>query len=151
MEKEFIPYEEALALKELGFNEPCLLIMQYSSGSDYFTKEKYSNSIWLGNGEEAKIGNKKIKYKFPKHSKEKYIELRIPLYQQVFRWFRKEHNLFSYVGRCMGIVKESYFVEIYTLQECLGIYDKDEEQIIFNSSEEAELACLRKLIEICKK
>ena len=24
MEKEFIPYEQALALKELGFDEPCL-------------------------------------------------------------------------------------------------------------------------------
>jgi hypothetical protein len=23
MEKDFIPYEEALALKELGFDEPC--------------------------------------------------------------------------------------------------------------------------------
>ena len=25
MEKEFIPYEQALELKELEFNEPCLL------------------------------------------------------------------------------------------------------------------------------
>jgi len=25
MKKEFIPYEEALALKELGFDEPCLI------------------------------------------------------------------------------------------------------------------------------
>lgn len=24
MEKEFVPYEQALALKELGFDEPCL-------------------------------------------------------------------------------------------------------------------------------
>jgi hypothetical protein len=24
MEKEFIPYKQALALKELGFDEPCL-------------------------------------------------------------------------------------------------------------------------------
>ena len=23
IEKEFVPYEESLALKELGFNEPC--------------------------------------------------------------------------------------------------------------------------------
>ena len=26
MNKEFIPYEQALELKELGFNEPCLAI-----------------------------------------------------------------------------------------------------------------------------
>jgi hypothetical protein len=24
IEQEFVPYEEAFALKELGFNEPCL-------------------------------------------------------------------------------------------------------------------------------
>ncbi len=26
MEKDFIPYEEALALKELGFDEPCFAV-----------------------------------------------------------------------------------------------------------------------------
>jgi hypothetical protein len=26
MKKEFIPYEQALALKELGFDEPCLAL-----------------------------------------------------------------------------------------------------------------------------
>ena len=26
MEKEFIPYKQALALKELGFDEPCLFL-----------------------------------------------------------------------------------------------------------------------------
>jgi hypothetical protein len=28
MEKEFILYEQALALKELGFDEPCLIPMK---------------------------------------------------------------------------------------------------------------------------
>jgi hypothetical protein len=26
MEKDFVPYEEALALKELGFDEPCFAV-----------------------------------------------------------------------------------------------------------------------------
>jgi len=30
MQNEFIPYEQALALKELGFDEPCLMYYDYS-------------------------------------------------------------------------------------------------------------------------
>jgi hypothetical protein len=30
MEKEFVPYEQALDLKELGFDEPCLMYYDYS-------------------------------------------------------------------------------------------------------------------------
>jgi hypothetical protein len=33
MSKEFIPYEQALELKELGFDEPCLAV--YRGGSLY--------------------------------------------------------------------------------------------------------------------
>ena len=53
MEKEFIPYEQALELKELGFDRPCFLKIQYSSGIDIFTGSKFKNSIWLGNGYDA--------------------------------------------------------------------------------------------------
>ena len=28
MEKEFVPYEQALELKELGFDEPCLAYLK---------------------------------------------------------------------------------------------------------------------------
>lgn len=30
MKEEFIPYEQSLALKELGFDEPCLMYYDYS-------------------------------------------------------------------------------------------------------------------------
>jgi hypothetical protein len=33
MKKEFIPYEQALALKELGFNEPCFATIDQTRGS----------------------------------------------------------------------------------------------------------------------
>ena len=48
MEKEFIPYEQALALKLLGFDEPC--ISEYHKGkltfynSDYYFLGTYKNS-----------------------------------------------------------------------------------------------------------
>lgn len=69
MEKEFIPYEIALALKELGFNEPCLAYY------DYYTKGVPLNIYESddGCGQPA------------------------PLYQQAFRWFRDKHELSSWV------------------------------------------------------
>jgi hypothetical protein len=68
MEKEFIPYEQALALKELGFNEPCLA--QY---------KKYE----VG---EAKldIGFSKNELIMQFHKLSKFCTA--PLYQQAFRW-----------------------------------------------------------------
>ena len=62
-----------------------------------------------------------------------------PLYQQAFRWFREKYRLYpiidSFVG-VKGVVKFFYK---------LPMYDET-----FNTYEEAESACLDKLIEICK-
>ena len=68
MEKEFIPYEQALALKELGFDEPCF---------GYY--QENNNSI-----------NKLIQKKQKKQ--DEFSEL-APLYQQAFRWFREKYKL----------------------------------------------------------
>jgi len=131
MEKEFVPYEEALALKELGFDEECFTI--------YFQSRNIKQTELS-----AIIGYLPIDITAEK-------SCLAPLYSQVFRWFREKYGLHSYVGRCMGIRSESYIVDIYTLTEVLGILDKEEDQIIFDSHEEAESACLRKLIEIVKE
>ena len=54
MENEFIPYEQALALKELGFDEPCLakyikygedVIENYNQFSVYFIENLENTSI----------------------------------------------------------------------------------------------------------
>jgi hypothetical protein len=145
MEKEFIPYEQALALKELGFDKPCLLRIQYSSGTDVFTGRKFKNSIWLGNGYEADIDDKKIKYKFPKHTEQGYGHLKIPLYQQAFRWFREKHNLKSWVQEHIA---DTF---IYEIRPHVLTYYKKGEIYVYANYEEAELACLKKLIEIVKK
>ncbi len=64
MEKEFVPYEQALELRELGFDEPCLLLISHTTSRNCFTKERYKNSIWLGNGYYAKIEYEEIKFTF---------------------------------------------------------------------------------------
>lgn len=151
MEKEFIPYEQALALKELGFDEPCLLRIQYSSGYDVFTGRKFQNSIWLGNGYEADIDDKKIKYKFPKHSEDEYGSLKIPLYQQAFRWFKEKHNLFHEI-QIDRTAEPKFCFDIFQYEH-FGNYEEIRigEWYLYRTQEEAELECLKELIEIVKR
>ena len=148
MEAEFVPYEQALALKELDFNEPCLLHIQYSSGTD-ISGRKYQNSIWLGNGYEAEINNKKIKYKFPKHSEQGYGTLQIPTFSQCFRWFREKYKLVNYIE-----YYAEWNFEIFRIDDKIAeVQDDVNIDYTFNGGtyKEAELECLRKLIEIVKK
>jgi hypothetical protein len=66
MKNEFVPYEEALALKELGFDEELC----------YGFYDEMDN-----NKPKAGISYGTIN--------------RAPLYQQAFRWFREEYNIHS--------------------------------------------------------
>ena len=116
MENEFVPYKEALALKELGFDHCCFC--SYNS--------------------EGKLADNYGTY-YKIHLSEVTIA---PLYQQAFRWFREKYNLVAEIqapdgknGKWNPTIHKSYGFGNY--------YDNDG----FNSYEEAELACLRKLIE----
>jgi hypothetical protein len=71
MEKEFIPYEQALALKELGFDEPCFAF--YSKIYGLMTTSP-TNKVNEFAG-----------------------EVILPLYQQAFRWFREKYNLHTWI------------------------------------------------------
>ena len=116
MNKEFVPYEESLELKELGFNEPC------------FTW--HWDDIGLYNGLE--YGN---------HNKREHV-VSAPTYSQAFRWFRDNHGFYNQIHKGYGwegIIRNSVNGDIEWND---GTY---------NSPEEAELACLRKLIELVKK
>ena len=114
MEREFIPYQEALELKELGFDEPCF--------GFYIASQLVVTSDTVYNSSDIPV-------------------CKAPLYQQTFRWFREKYNLFGQVNI------HTYF--IYKISndkfEMIKQYDK-----LTNTYEEAELACLRKLIEIVK-
>jgi hypothetical protein len=116
MKNEFIPYEQAVELKELGFDEPCLAI--------------YYNPL-----KELVIGGTINSYT-------KEIRTLSPLYQQAFRWFREKHGL-------VGIIKfgtNDFTYNVYN-EDDMGLLTK--ESLNFNGNyEEAELACLKKLIEI---
>ena len=134
MEKEFIPYEQALALKELGFDEPCFTY--YYNGGILSTTPRES-------GDDIKYQGD---YKFDNHQNS-YLEddddCLSPLYQQAFRWFREKYGLHYRI--LFGTEKYAYSIldnkgKVYLIRLSLNIEYK-----------EAELECLKKLIEIVKQ
>lgn len=131
MEKEFIPYDLALELKELGFNEGVLA--QYrvdgylcwgkddcSLGSD-ISDEDYKNNCFSEFG------------------------CRAPLWQQAFRFFREKYGLHYII--CKNIQMDGYGYREVILIPCT----EENENTIFKTYEEARLECLKKLIEIAKE
>ena len=107
MKTEFIDYTEAIALKELGFDEPCFKVVE-GGPTDIFPYEK----------------------------------LDVPIYQQAFRFFRESHGLIYSIGHIGHTNTWAY--EIINMRIAGPDYGYGE------TYEEAELECLKKLIEIVK-
>ena len=75
MEKEFVSYEQALDLKELGFDELCICI---------YNREK-SLRVNVFNNPNDRFKSVQLSYNNGK--------IPAPLYQQTFRWFREKFGL----------------------------------------------------------
>lgn len=142
-EKEVVPYKQALALKELEFNEPCLAYYLCSFLKDNF-QIKYG------------ITNKNLL----KYDKDNKNRISAPLYQQAFRWFREKYGLESYINPELPFSYNNpkYTVIFIKTTKNFITYTNDTiwireniERKRFNSYEEAELKCLKKLIEIIKR
>ena len=124
MNKEFVPYAEALALKELGFNEPCFGIwMERGDRHDVIYVAKQEDA-WMAEQNDGILA---------------------PLYQQAFRWFESK-GYRNYVASNHFGGKVNYWFAITPPKELTYSDIKGR-----NSKEEAELACLVALIEIVKK
>ena len=138
MEKEFIPYEQALALKELGF-ESSYPIGGYQGGKVFY----YENGNLYYDGRPM--------YSSDAHSG----QLLAPLYQQAFRWFREKYNLRGFIGFRPNVKQFDHHIYDmslsgmeYVKQRTMVEYNKDP---LVGTYEEAELACLKKLIEIANE
>jgi len=142
MEKEFIPWDESLALKEFGFDEVCLY-QYYLSDNNKNMLEYYENGITNTELDDLtdKIDEENIEYG---------NELQGPsctavLYQQAFKWFDKNTDFRGFVvtttdGSSFGWATIDLFTKKKTVCE-----------IGYSSRQEAELECIRKLIEIGKE
>jgi len=119
MEKEFVPYELAVKLKELGFDEPCLA-------------RHLVVTEW-----EKQTGEKRLQLFLDASIEDKFL-IKAPLWQQAFNWFTRK-GLHSYIEGAYPWFR--YYI---------NTEDDRYEGFKHLKIEEARLACLEKLIEICK-
>ena len=112
MKKEFVPYKLALRMKQLGFDERC--IMHWWKGKlSYYQMGDFS----------------------PTHTS-------APTFSQAFRWFRKEHNLKFHIKE--DVWNNWCSLKMIRHDDYISIGE-------YKTYEEAELACLEKLIEIVEQ
>ncbi len=132
MEKEFVPYDRALKLKALGFNEPCF---GYFDSEGELIHNSHTNNYM-----------QRFRYS-------------APTFSQAFRWFRDKYQIFPEV--LTDCTTEPKFVYTYntfygnpkdlTEQEWGWKNNIGQYSDIYRTYEEAELACLDKLIEIVEQ
>ena len=139
MDKEFIPYEQALKLEELGFKPTPIggfrqdAVFYYENGNLYYDyKPMYSSTAHPG-------------------------QILAPLYQQAFRWFRENYDIHYSIDRecSQHDFKWGYNWSLYNWTGIFDEYltsapDAPVGEWVYNTHEEAELDCLKKLIEIVK-
>ena len=132
MEKEFVPYELAVKLKALGFGEPCFGYYYTLNGKDWKFAER---ADYFRLDDEISIGGK--------------FSLLAPTFSQAFRWFRENKLADGSVCR-HGKADGSYSYRWDIVYE-YGVYEERHFKQDYKTYEEAELACLEKLIEIVDK
>ena len=122
MTKEFLTYELTLKLKEVGFNEPCM---------GYYDCERDLKLV-------------------PNKSKFLQCEYAAPLYQEVFRLFREKHNMLANVYSNGGGFCYEYSDTIGGTHRLDSGFDGPNDSGCWDRYEEAEIACIIKLIETIK-
>jgi hypothetical protein len=122
MEKEFVPYELDLRMKALDFDEPCYKVPCLIKDTEQ--------------GEYFAV------YYVHQNSR--------PTFSQCFRWFREKYGLFV-APNAISYENGPYlwFFEVNSTILSFGIDLGETDN--FENYEEAELACLEKLIEIVEQ
>jgi hypothetical protein len=132
MKKEFVPYELALRMKKLksmdkgfryGFNEKTFAYFVEGFPNDKLiisSKPKLYSYEYNGGGPEL---------------------ISAPTYSQAFRWFREKYDLHHVIHNFTALkgTDEEYLAEVGKADDTFSSC---------RTYEEAELACLEKLIEI---
>lgn len=130
-QKEFVPYILAFDMMAIGFDEPCIAT---TDQTEYIhikgTKSSPRGSMM-------------------------YDTIDCPTFSQSFRWFREKHNLRGFIGFRPNVKQFDCHVydmslsgKEYVEQRTMEDYNKDPK---VGTYEEAELECLKKLIQIVKE
>lgn len=130
MENEFVGYDEALVLRELGFNNPCIGLYEIKS-RELVPRTGLTIDWFNDTDDNSNIDSWKMS---------------APLYQQAFKFLREKY------GYDITIKKSTPFKYSFIIEQ-LFVEDVDYYFIDFHykSYEEAQIKCLKKLIEIVKR
>jgi hypothetical protein len=156
MDKELVPYTEALALKQIEFDEPCF---------GYYVDGELRG---INLGMEELGGVEPYYQRFGFHTLSNHdidnpnkIVVTVPTFSQSFRFFREKYLLEGLIlPQVQSILAPTpaYFIAVISYKDekweekFNSSNDKDEKNFLhYGTYEEAELACLIKLIEIVKQ
>ena len=129
MIKEIVPYEESLALSQIGFVQSCWCA--------------YHDLTWPSKEDKHKLETVHNLTSYTESCVYQYVNpVLAPTYSQAFRWFRDNGKVAEIFSQLLPSNKYKWGFKIQGVE---GVTDG------FFTYEEAELACLRKLIEIVKQ
>jgi hypothetical protein len=142
LEKEFVPYQIALDMKSIGFDEECLAGYIYLQGSGTFELAFYKD--------------RNVDFNTTSN-----IYVSTPMFSQSFKFFRDKYNL---RGSIMDFIDDETGIEWDYEISFIGVdldenghykalvpYSTDDESRKFKTYEKAELACLINLIQLVKE
>lgn len=138
LQKEFVPYEFALRMKQLEYDEPCIAeYVTFKIPELNAVKQNSSGQI----GFNTKTNSQRKKNTWDKDGKDAYVSA--PTFSQAFRFFRQEYGLHHVIHQ-LNFKKG-------TDEEYLAEVDKKDGFSYFRTYEECEYYCLEKLIEVVEE
>ena len=123
MENEFVPYKQALELKKVGF-EYISTIFAYDQSGELYTRDGIPHDFNIRG------------------------LLSAPTFSQAFRWFREKYNI---IPNIHSVYIDETHTKINFWVWFANYEENSNEEIYYGTYEEAELECLKKLIEIVEQ
>ena len=127
MEQDFVLYESAVKLREIGFIEPCLRV-----------GNPHGHTVWKWYEVDADTVTVSVQDVLDVEYGPEWVG--IPTYSQAFRWFRNKGLLIDVSSNDLNVYE--FYIKISRIRSVLS--DS------YATHEDAERACLEKLIEIVK-
>lgn len=132
MMKEFVPYNEALELRKLEFDEPCFGYYDNTGKLFFNTNGQPVGKDWVWEGNQIVPTDMVL----------------APTHSQAFRFFREKYNLHSEI-LLDQTSQPKYCFEIHKYED-FGNYEEIRigEWFLYRTPEEAELECIKHLIKV---
>lgn len=136
MEKEFVPYELAVKLRAIEFDESCCAFYQveYAESRPTMVDDQYQYRA--------------IGWRTCKNSEVPEHYFAAPTFSQVFRWFREKYSLLHQI-QIDRTSQPKFWFNIFQYEHYGNFEEiRIREWFLYRTYEEVELECLESLIEI---